>query len=176
MASCGRRVSSVDEGEAEDGTWESKSSRFVTGRRLPAYSVGFFVGRAEGYRLPLYRTSGRALVALGLADTVTSSPYERQRALKASVEGGDFSPPMGQFLRRALVPRGSPGWTQRRGGVVRANYAGDNGSSADGAGGAGGRVLPRADGDLCPSARLAQLLTEAEQETSACGPRQRNRR
>ena len=45
------------------------TSRFFTVTRLPAMSVGFFIGHVEKYKMPLYKAVGRFWVALDLNDT-----------------------------------------------------------------------------------------------------------
>jgi hypothetical protein len=45
-----------------------KISRFFTANRIPAMSVGFFIGRIESYSMSLYKVKARIWVAKGLND------------------------------------------------------------------------------------------------------------
>jgi hypothetical protein len=43
-------------------------SRFFVSNRIPASTLGFFVGHAEKYKSPLYKTLGKFWVVYGLMD------------------------------------------------------------------------------------------------------------
>ena len=53
---------------------EKKIARFFTPHRIPAANVGFYMGAAETYKMPLYRVKARIWVATGLQDFVSTAP------------------------------------------------------------------------------------------------------
>lgn len=68
------------------------ATRFITAKRVPAYSVGFFVGQVEAYSFPLYRGEGNALVALNIHDVLSTSNKDKKKkvgTLSNNVHGGD---------------------------------------------------------------------------------------
>ena len=83
VVSSGKRVSRIGTTAPLGATSNTSSSlavaatpwavtRFASAVCLPALAVGFFVGSVESYRMGLYRTHGRVMVATGIADTVDS--------------------------------------------------------------------------------------------------------
>ena len=56
-------------GQESTAAVEYTATRFVCAGAIPAYSVGFFCGAAETYKMPLYRVHGRVWVATCLTDT-----------------------------------------------------------------------------------------------------------
>ena len=88
-------VATVASGRKVSTTENSKQQvivRYVTSRRLPAYSVGFFAGVAEEYKLPLYRVTGKALVALGLGDSVRSRDVAAKKNFLTASSTNEQSP------------------------------------------------------------------------------------
>jgi hypothetical protein len=51
-----------------DGKIPYRSTRFFSATRIPAKSVGFFVGSGESYQMPFYRCRGHIHVALDIQD------------------------------------------------------------------------------------------------------------
>ena len=65
------------------------ATRFVTPVRIPAFSLGFFVGTVEVYNVPLYKVHGRAWVAMGLGDMVLGQKSKQQQEQQVSSDQED---------------------------------------------------------------------------------------
>lgn len=85
IACCGKKIStyllpiykptSTETAAAESVVLDErkKISRFFTPYRIPAVNVGFFMGRVEMHKMPLYRLRSRIWVATGLQDALCVS-------------------------------------------------------------------------------------------------------
>lgn len=78
---CSGRLIDSKSREATKTSPSTRAHRYFTVNRIPASSVGFFVGLSEQYTVPLYRTIGHTWVARGLMDYI---PTRNQTVSKAS--------------------------------------------------------------------------------------------
>lgn len=95
--------SSTNKSLAQSTSRNFKSYRFFTPNRVPAVSLGFFVGSGESYALPLYKCRGKVFVAHGILDydsrpRLQKQPYvdskETVRVLAVDRPNGANEPPM----------------------------------------------------------------------------------
>eukprot|EP01038_Epipyxis_sp_PR26KG_P006223 gene6223-8576_t len=85
VLSSGSRISHVKFFEKHPKKNESilmRLSRFFTPNRLPAMAIGFFIGKIESYKMPLYKVKSQLWVATGLNDFIsTSKPKKKSKKM-----------------------------------------------------------------------------------------------
>jgi hypothetical protein len=88
VACCGKKLSTFLLGEPDTTPSRGrKITRFFTPNRIPAMSVGFYMGAVEMYKMPLYKVRARMWVGLGLRDFYSSAEAEKDNDVVVKEEG-----------------------------------------------------------------------------------------